>query len=155
MISDLKLVPLVRAGVMFADGGSKSERHFLDFVVDGHSLWHALGKRHDMVSILCPEFDQQETSKSVRQLLLRDETDPSAARIAIFVCAECADMGCGAITALVEKTADSITWRAFGYENDYEDIRLDGYDAFGPYTFDATAYEHALTQGLNLVAAGR
>lgn len=155
MDSQLKLVPVVRSGVTFADGGSRSERHFLDFVVDGHSLWHALGKQHDTVSILCAEFVPEETSKSVRHLLLKEQADSSRGRCSIFVCAECGDLGCGAITALVERNAESVTWKVFGYENTYEQIRLDDYCAFGPFTFNAQDYERILTHGLNLLTKGR
>lgn len=38
----LELTPLIRAAAQYANGNFKSERHFLDFVVDGHSLWEAL-----------------------------------------------------------------------------------------------------------------
>jgi hypothetical protein len=156
MHSQLELVSLVRAGVKFAGGGSKSERHFLDFVVDGQSLWHTLGKRHDTVSVLCAEFIPDETSKSVGHLLLKERTYPSNGRCSLFVCAECGDLGCGAITVLVERTAGTFIWKAFGYENTYEQIRLDDYDSFGPYTFDAANYERILTHGLSLLnGAGR
>ena len=40
-------------------------------------------------------------------------------------------------------------WKAFGYENTYEDkIFLDTYSTVGPFTFDATTYEHTLAQAL-------
>src|SRR5256885_2114008 len=44
MDSILKLTPLIREGMQCANGTSKSERHFLDFVVDGESLWEALAQ---------------------------------------------------------------------------------------------------------------
>jgi hypothetical protein len=62
MDSILKLAPLIREGAQHANGTSKSERHFLDFVVDGKSLWEALGERHDMVSILCSDHSSDETA---------------------------------------------------------------------------------------------
>ena len=36
--SPLELTPLIRAAAQYANGTSKSERHFLDFIVDGQSL---------------------------------------------------------------------------------------------------------------------
>jgi hypothetical protein len=61
-------------------------------------------------------------------------------------------LGCGAITAVVERQGETITWKAFGYENTYEDkIVLDAYSTVGPFTFDATAYEHTLAQALSLL----
>ena len=58
----------------------------------------------------------------------------------------------GAITALVEREGETIKWKAFGYENTYEDnISLDPYSTVGPFTFDATAYERTLAQAMDLL----
>jgi len=152
MDSILKLTPLIREGTQYANGTSKSERHFLDFVVDGKSLWEALGERHDMVSILCAEYSSGETAKAVGRLLLNGKADLPNARRSFFVCSECGDLGCGAITAVVERQDETITWKAFGYENAYEDkILLDAYSTVGPFTFDATAYERTLVQAMDLL----
>jgi len=52
----LQLAPLIRPWVKHANGTFQSEKRFLDFVVDGQSLWELLGKeRHDMVCVLCVE----------------------------------------------------------------------------------------------------
>jgi hypothetical protein len=120
MNSILKLAPLIREGTQCANGTSKSERHFLDFVVDGESLWEALvGERHGMVSILCAEYSADETAKAVGRLILNEKADLPNDRRSLFVCSECGDLGCGAITAVVERQGETITWKAFGYENTY------------------------------------
>ena len=152
MDSILKLAPLIREGAQHANGTSKSERHFLDFVVDGKSLWETLGERHDMVSILCSEYSSDETAKAVGRLLLNGNADLPNDRRSFFVCSECGDLGCGAITAVVERQGETITWKAFGYENTYEDkIFLDAYSTVGPFTFDATTYENTLAQALDVL----
>ena len=69
----LELAPLIRAAARYADGASKSERHFLDFVVDGQSLWEALAKRHDKVSVLCVEYAEKETANAISRLLLSEK----------------------------------------------------------------------------------
>lgn len=146
----LELTPLTRVAVQCANGTSKSERHFLDFVVNGQSLWEALGKRHDMVSILCAEYSANETLKAVKRLLLDERADLPNDRRSLFVCSECGDLGCGAITAVVDKRDETITWRNFGYENTYEDkIGLNDYSTVGPYTFNAAAYKSTLLQALD------
>jgi hypothetical protein len=38
----------------------------------------------------------------------------------MYVCAECGDLGCGAVTAAVEVGDDKVVWRDFGYQNNYE-----------------------------------
>jgi hypothetical protein len=145
----LELTPLVRAGEQYPNGTFKSERHFLDFIVKGQSLWEALGKRHDMVSILCAEYSADETAKAVNRLLLREKANLPNDRRSMFVCSECGDLGCGAITAVVEKQGETITWKSFGYENTYEDkVGLDDYRTLGPFTFNAAAYERTLLQAL-------
>ncbi len=152
MDSILKLTPLIREGMQCANGTSKSEQHFLDFVVDGESLWEALGESHDMVSILCAEYSADETAKAIGRLLLNEKADLPNDRRSFFVCSECGDLGCGAITAVVERQGETITWKAFGYENTYEDkILLDAYRTVGPFTFDAADYEHTLVQAMDLL----
>jgi hypothetical protein len=152
MDSLLKLTPLIRAGTQNADGTFKSERHFLDFVVDGQSLWEALGERHDMVSIVCAEHSADETAKVIGRLLLNEKADLPNDRRSFFVCSECGDLGCGAVSAVVERRGETITWKAFGYENTYEDkILLDAYCTVGPFTFDAMAYERTLLQATDVL----
>lgn len=152
MDSTLTLTPLIREGTQNANGTFKSERHFLDFVVDNESLWQAVGKRHDMVSILCAEYSSDQTEKAIGRLLLNAKADLPNDRRSFFVCSECGDLGCGAITAVVESKGETITWKTFGYENTYEDkILLDAYRAVGPFTFNATAYERTLVQAMDLL----
>src|SRR5882672_6524656 len=51
----LNLVPSTRVGVKYPGGASKSERHFLDFVINGQSLWEKVGRPRDLVSVICYE----------------------------------------------------------------------------------------------------
>ena len=152
MTSLLELRPLVRAGVKFPGGSYKSERHFLDFVVDGQSLWELVGKLRDTVSILCQEYSRGETTKAVGRLLLTEEADHPNDRRSFFICAECGDLGCGAITALVERQGNAVTWKTFGYQNNYEEtIWIDDYKAVGPFTFDAAVYGQTLMQAVDIL----
>jgi hypothetical protein len=34
------------------------------------------------------------------------------AAVPLYVCAECGDLGCGGVTAVVELTPDTVLWRA-------------------------------------------
>lgn len=155
MNSHLELRALLREGVKYPDGVFKSERHFFDFIVDGQSLWEVLGKRHDLVSVLCVEYANNETANAISRLLLSGKAEFRNERRSFFVCSECGGLDCGAITAVVERQGETFTWRTFGYENNYEDkLSLDPYNAVGPFTFDATKDESTLMQVTNLLRSG-
>lgn len=81
-------------------------------------------------------------------LVLLGQRPPELAngRVPIFVCGECGDLGCGAITAAVEWTADTVVWRDFGWDVNYETDE-DGEDdpmSAGPLIFDRAQYETEL-----------
>jgi hypothetical protein len=149
MLSLLELVPAIRIGVNLPGGVSKSERHFFDFVVNEHSLWEDVGKPKDMVSILCSEYAREETIKAANRLLLTESAVIPKHRRSLFICSECGDIGCGALTALVIRDGSSIVWKDFGYENNYEEnVLFDDYRQIGPYTFDFAHYERAIHQAI-------
>src|SRR5690242_13676983 len=106
MSSTLTLMPLRRAEERFTNGAFKSQRRFLDLLVNSVSLWQRLGKSRDMVSVLCADFVESETLKAVNRLLLKSEADLPGDRRSLFVCAECGDLGCGAITISVKRAAE-------------------------------------------------
>src|ERR1700733_4618126 len=97
----LELIPAIRIRVEYPGGVYKSERHFLDFVVNGQSLWEAIGKSRDTVSVLCREYALDETVRSINRLLLNEKDVMPNDRRSLFICSESGDIGWGAITALV------------------------------------------------------
>jgi hypothetical protein len=132
-----------------ATSNYKSERNFLDFVVDGQSLWQTVGKHQDMVSVLCREFVLEQAVRSVNRLILREEANLPNDRCSFFICSECGDLGCGAITAVVTCERNFITWRVVGYQNNYvENVLLDDYRAVGAFIFDVVQYERTLRHGI-------
>lgn len=156
MADILELFPAIRPGAKLSGGAYKSERHFLDFVVNGNSLWERVGERHDLVSILCREFAIEETRRAALRLLLTEKADFPGDRRSLFICSECGDLACGAISAVVDKEGDCIVWQAFGYENTYEsDVRLNDYADVGPFRFDAVTYQRLLSQALDRLQSGR
>lgn len=129
-------------------GGAQSERYSFDFVVSGQSLYaHLAGKSYDMVGALGwlpDEFNQ----RIIEQLLLQSEPPVVGNRQMIFVCAECGDLGCGALTAEVVREGETVVWQGFGYENDYDPAMSDfgRFASVGPFRFDWTEYR-AVIQG--------
>src|SRR5579864_7560198 len=120
MNASISFAPAFRRGEKYKDGSYRSERKFLDVIVNGSSLWERLGKQHDMVSALCADFAASETLRAVDRLLLKAEADLPNDRRSLFICAECGDLGCGAVTVSVRRIGAKVLWSDFGFENDYE-----------------------------------
>jgi hypothetical protein len=154
MAALLTFTPAIRVGIKYPNGNSKSERHFLDFVVNGQSLWERVGKSRDTVSVLCGEYALDESIRAVNRLLLTERSDFPNDRRSLFICSECGDPGCGAITALVVREGDAVVWADFGFENTYEEkIERTEYMGVGPFKFDAVSYESALLHAIDALKA--
>jgi hypothetical protein len=103
-------------------GPGQTPRRFLDFVVDGQSLYERFADnaqapyelyRADTIGCLGwlgPEADADAASR-----LLGEAPPDIEDRVAIYVCPECADLFCGAVTARVERDGDEVVWRKFGW----------------------------------------
>ncbi len=127
--------------------GSQTPRRFLDFVIDDHSLYRKVG---DLVSPL-GWLSAEENRKAVNRLLRKEPADFRNGRTSIFICAECGDLGCGAMFAVIERIDDNIIWRDFGYQNSYDDaVHTDGFEDIGPFTFNATEYHNEIVRALVL-----
>jgi hypothetical protein len=63
----------------------------------------------------------------------------------IYVCPECGDIGCGAITAVIKDYGSSIVWSDFGYETDYGGIG-ETYDQIVPIEFGRADYFSAFSK---------
>ena len=139
-VSKLRLAWKRREG-----GGGRTQRDFLDFVVDGRPLSELVGDYVSCLGWLVPE----ENAKAVRRLLLRELPDLPNNRNTLYICPECADIGCGALSLVVERVGDNFIWRDFGYENNYEGIvHTEGFTEVGPFTFDRAGYSAAIRQAL-------
>ncbi|MFO1483812.1 MAG: hypothetical protein U1F71_10680 [Verrucomicrobiaceae bacterium] len=132
--NELTFIAVERAG-----GGGRSHVVYWDYLVDGRSLrnWLRVG---DFIPPL--GWLKLEAEKRFRQmLLLKQPSDTKSGRLPLLVCAECADYGCGVLTAVAEKAGDHVVWHSFGMENDYEDeVRLLGQHHQHRLVFDKTAY---------------
>jgi hypothetical protein len=125
-----------------AHGDGKHERFTIDFLVNGQSLNEMLGvARLDLVGRFSPET-QKWNQESAEVFLNTKEPDLDNGRIILYVCPECGDIGCGAITLKIVKSETEYTWSEFGYENDYdpEMTDLDSYRHIGPFKFSIENY---------------
>jgi hypothetical protein len=76
-------------------------------------------------------------------LMLRGALTPSLpnGRVPIYVCSLCWDIGCGVVSAEVQRTATTVVWRDFGWEDSFEHSELPYPVRGGPFVFDRTEYE--------------
>ena len=91
-------------------GLGRTKREFLGFVVDGQSLSTVIGEVvGDQISCL-GWFLPEENAKAVRRLLLEETADLPNDRRSVYVCPECGDLGCGAVSVVIEAAGDQIIW---------------------------------------------
>jgi hypothetical protein len=144
-LSTLQLAPIDRTGGS-SEGASWKERWTYDFVVDGRSLADLLGASEgDRVGRLDRD-DREGNAQSIRVLTGEAAGDFGPDRVMLFVCPECADLGCGAITAALRSNGDGFQWSDFKYENSYDPSMTTNFPAVGPFTFAAGAYRRALAE---------
>ncbi|MER8013808.1 oxidoreductase [Streptomyces griseoluteus] len=147
------LEPATRVGAVLADGGHQAHRDFVDFVVDGSPLLFRLADL-DAVSPLAAGLPPAVLAAQVRALLLEDEPPLPGGRFVLYGCPECADLGCGAVTVVIERDGDGYRWRDFAWQTgEHVDLDRDGYHGTGPFRFHGPAYRAALTALLDGAAA--
>ncbi|TPW13656.1 MAG: hypothetical protein FD127_1891 [Acidimicrobiaceae bacterium] len=135
-VSDFSLVE--SSGTITSN--SQQERRFLDFVLDSKPTCPTvLANGGDNISPLWLGGGHEWCRTAIDRLLGEAEPDAPGGRVSVYVCAECADLGCGAITVLVERSDATVSWRNWGYQNNYDDwfVRLDD---LPDVTFDAAQY---------------
>ena len=132
------------------DGNLKRhpESHFLDFVVDGESLAARVAPWIDFVSInLVTPLNRAwlpAVPDAVEVLLgRRPAAGLTAGRVALLVCGECGDLGCGAITASLGLNAGSVSWHDFRWERDNAEPP-EVLDGLGPIAFRRDDYKSTL-----------
>ncbi|MQY33587.1 hypothetical protein SRB17_15480 [Streptomyces sp. RB17] len=149
------LAPAIRAGGVLADGGYQVHRDFVDFVVDGRPLLFRLSDL-DAVSPLASDIPPAIFTAQVRALLLEAEPPLPDGRFVIYGCPECADLACGAVTAVIERDGEDYIWRDFAWQTDeHADLELNGYHGIGPFRFKGAEYRAALGALMESSAAPR
>jgi len=138
----------------YSKGGiTKQERHSVDFVINGNSLFTAT---HADKKDMCGRFSAETKNwnqESARAFLLEGDPDEGLdnQRFMVFVCSECGDLGCGAITCEISRDGDSVIWQHFAYENGYDPkmTDLDSYSHIGPFCFHEDEYRRVINEAQN------
>lgn len=147
-MTEFSLVESARA----ITGAGQHERGFLDFAFDSTPMYPRVFA--DGFDNITPIWlgDEKWCRTAVQRLLGESEPDAPDGRVSVYVCAECADLGCGSITVVIERSNDMVSWRDWGYQNNYE-------EGFGrlaelpDVTFDADQYDSTLRAALGRLRA--
>jgi hypothetical protein len=124
--------------------GSKTTRRFLDYVVDGESLY----ERHGFDLITPLGWSAADDEERAARRLLGHEPPDIGDRVAIYVCPECGDLLCGAITAVIDRNGVNVVWRDLAWSTvDFPDFVREHSplrSGWPPLRFNATQYFNAI-----------
>ncbi|MFD3533978.1 hypothetical protein [Streptomyces sp. NPDC058664] len=124
----------------------------VDLVVDGRPLLHRLDEADgpDAVSPLAADLPPTLRAEHVRRLLAPGPPLADGRRV-IYSCPDCEDLGCGAVTAVVEHVGGYgghggyVVWRDFAWQTGpTADPARAAYPGVGPYRFHGARYRAVL-----------
>jgi hypothetical protein len=125
-----------------------------EFIIDGRPLLEhcerAAGRTFDLVSAFGWTLLEHQRALAERMLLRRSPLLPSG-RQELLVCPECADLGCGCISAVIHAEDKYFFWSDFGSENNYDPGSLSLFP-MGKFIFlkeDVIGLLASLVPGLN------
>lgn len=121
------------------------ERHYLDFVISGQSLLNILGVSNlDLIPPLGLDNNYDYEKQLTEVIATKRKSDLESGRVMLYICPECGDIDCGAITAHIEISGDKIIWKEFAYENGYEGI-IEHYSTIESVEFEITEYNQTFS----------
>jgi len=90
-------------------------------------------------------------------LELTGERPPELAsgRVLLYVCPACGDVGCGAVSAAMERSEGTVVWRDFGWDVGWDDGEDEIRFAGGPFVFDRDQYDAELRRFVDTYDAVR
>ncbi len=127
---------------------------YLEIYIDGVSLRErfsrASGQIPEQISALGWEVAGAEAFAhgEFQRLLLAAPADLPDGRNSILICPLDGDVGCGAYSVRMECVDNTVIWREFGFENNYDpDAReTEQYAHIGPFTFAWEQYTEELVR---------
>ena len=127
-------------------GANQTQREYLDFFVSGKSLKGILDiQDSDYITPFGWSSDQNYNRHFLNVFRLKEKSELITGRTMIYVCPECGDIDCGAITAVIKDYGDRIIWSEFGYETDYSGL-TEKYPLIEPIEFERTSYFSSFTK---------
>jgi len=127
-------------------GANQTPREYLDFLVSGKSLKIILNiETADYITLFGWGTNKEYDKHILNVFRLKEKSQLTTKRVMIYVCPECGDIDCGAITATIKDFGDRIIWSAFGYETDYGGL-TETYEQIEPIEFDRASYFSAFSR---------
>ncbi|MER5307412.1 hypothetical protein ABT034_06430 [Streptomyces sp. NPDC002773] len=165
----LDLAPAVLPDGVLPCGFARPRPDDVDLVVDGRPLLHRLDEADgtDAVSPLAADLPPTLRAEHIHRLLAAAPAPapgrlpeavpaPADGRQVIYSCPDCADPGCGAVTAVVERDGEHgevVVWRDFAWQTGpAADPVREGYPGVGPYRFHGAVYRAVLLRLLDASA---
>lgn len=143
-MDELSRLELERPG-----GGGRTGRSFFDFVVDGRSLFDLLGPDAGDTCGSLGWGDPTWQEQTVRRLRLDDSLLLDGEREPLYVCPECGDLECGAVTVRITASKGIVRWADFVFDGSSASEHRQPIPGIGPFAFEFHAYRHALTAALD------
>jgi hypothetical protein len=93
-------------------------------------------------------LDSDQDEHAAQRLLGREGPDLEG-RVAIYICPECGDLDCGAITAKIEREGNETVWRGMGFSSiDWSEESWghdqSGFEEWQELRFPTLVYEEAI-----------
>jgi len=134
-----------------SNGCKVHESYSCDFTIDGISMLEMIirkaGGHKDFLGCFVRGWTNLN-EHSLKQFLLRERPETESGRSLIYICPECADIGCGAYGCKITRVGDCYVWSDFAYENGYEEP--DSIEGLGPFEFRADNYEKVISEAYAL-----
>lgn len=150
-VAEIDLNPKVLGlSTLYREGGdSTHESYSSDFTINGESLLACLVSGGDSDFLGCFARGWDDLNKhSLKQLLLQVPPETESGRSLIYVCPECADIGCGAYGCKITKIGEEYIWSDFAYENGIGEPDI--IPGIGPFKFKAPEYEAVVNRAFSL-----
>jgi len=122
--------------------------------VNGVSLFSKTGAgERDLWGRFSPDYAncgnklaRDENERIAKTFSFESPADIAEDRVALFVCPQCGDLGCGAITCRLSRHGETVRWSQFAYEDGFDDDQNDfeRYSAIGPFEFATDEYLAAI-----------
>lgn len=141
-MSDLDVLDFVYE--LRAGGPNRQERRYHDYALNGRPL-HTLIDAGDRITPF-GWLSREIEIRFARSLLLREPSPLPSGRVPLYICAECGDLGCQALSARVVLENDLFTWTEFAFEANYDSGPATAFLAIRSFKFERHTYEASLNR---------